>query len=43
MANDFQSKLEHLKQLRAQALLGGGEEKIAKIHAKVLTAAPLDD
>jgi len=34
MANDFQSKLEHLEQLRAEALLGGGEERVAKIHAK---------
>jgi len=34
MANDFQVRLEHLEALRAQAYKGGGEDKIAKIHAK---------
>ena len=27
-------KLEQLKQKRAQAMLGGGQDKIDKIHAK---------
>jgi acetyl-CoA carboxylase carboxyltransferase component len=34
MAHDVQSKRKRLAELRSQALIGGGEAKIAKIHAK---------
>ena len=34
MPEDFSTKLKRLKELRRQALEGGGPEKIAKIHAK---------
>jgi propionyl-CoA carboxylase beta chain len=34
MPEDFQSNLQHLNELRARALEGGGPAKIAKIHAK---------
>ncbi|PID79541.1 methylmalonyl-CoA carboxyltransferase [bacterium DOLZORAL124_64_63] len=33
MAKSFADKLHHLNELRAQALGGGGEDRIAKIHA----------
>jgi propionyl-CoA carboxylase beta chain len=34
MPEDFQTKLDRLADLRAQALLGGGQTRIDKIHAK---------
>jgi propionyl-CoA carboxylase beta chain len=34
MPEDFQSKLKHLNELRSQGLIGGGEKRIEKIHAK---------
>ncbi len=34
MSSDFDTKLRQLAELRAQALLGGGQDKIDRIHAK---------
>jgi len=34
MASSFQDNLDRLNALRAEALAGGGEERIARIHAK---------
>ena len=34
MTNSFEDKLDRLNELRAQAMAGGGPERVAKIHAK---------